>query len=110
MSEFDIVIWEGTEEDGGDELCLLYSRDLGMVALHDVTHDTVLLLEPQAMARLSGAFLAWTRGLSLNRSARRPTQGAAQARYRTMCGAAPEHRRPNTQPLRRHRSRWRSVD
>jgi hypothetical protein len=66
VSEFDIVIWRGAEEDGGDELRLLYSSDLDMVALQDVSHDTALLLEPQAMARLSGAFLAWAQGVSLN--------------------------------------------
>ena len=66
MSEFDIVTSEGTEEDGGDELRLLYSRELDMVALQDVAHDAVVFLEPQAMARLSGAFLAWTHGLRLS--------------------------------------------
>ncbi len=66
MSEFDIVIWEGAEEDGGDELRLLYNRDLDMVALQDVSHDAVVFLEPQAMVRLGGAFLAWAQGLSLN--------------------------------------------
>jgi hypothetical protein len=66
VSEFDFVIWEGTEEDGGDQLRLLYNRDLDMVALQDVSHDAVVFLEPQAMARLSGAFLAWAHGSSLN--------------------------------------------
>ncbi|MGO8683314.1 MAG: hypothetical protein ACLQUT_01835 [Thermoleophilia bacterium] len=66
MSEFNIVIWEGAEQDDGDKLRLLYNRELDLVALHDVSHDTVVLLEPQAMASLSGAFLAWAHGLSLN--------------------------------------------
>ena len=66
MSEFDLVIWEGAEEDEGDELRLLYSSELDIVALQDVTHETVVLLEPQAMASLSGAFLTWTHGTSLN--------------------------------------------
>jgi hypothetical protein len=66
LSEFNIVIWEGAEEDGGDELRLLYNRELDLVALRDVGHDTVVFLEPQAMARLSSAFLAWAQGLSFN--------------------------------------------
>ena len=66
MSEFDIVIWQGDEEDDGDRLRLLCDSDLDIVALQDVSHDTALLLEPQAMARLSGAFLAWAQGVSLN--------------------------------------------
>ncbi|MGO8683393.1 MAG: hypothetical protein ACLQUT_02260 [Thermoleophilia bacterium] len=66
MSEFDIVIWEGAEQDDGDQLRLLYNRDLDLIALHDESHDTVVFLEPQAMAFLSSAFLAWTHGLSLN--------------------------------------------
>jgi hypothetical protein len=66
MSEFDLVIWEGAEEDEGDELRLLYSSELDVVALQDVTHDTVVLLEPQAMASLTGAFLTWAHGTSLN--------------------------------------------
>ena len=66
MAEFDRVIWEGAEEDEGDELRLLYSSELDMVALQDVARNTALLLEPQAMARLSGAFLAWAQGASLN--------------------------------------------
>ncbi|MGO8683356.1 MAG: hypothetical protein ACLQUT_02065 [Thermoleophilia bacterium] len=66
MSDFSIVIWEGVEQDDGDQLRLLYNRDLDLVALHDVSHDTVVLLEPQALASLSGAFLAWAHGLSLN--------------------------------------------
>ena len=56
----------GTEEDGGDELRLLYSSKLDIVALQDLTHDSVVLLEPQVMASLSGAFLAWAQGVSLN--------------------------------------------
>ena len=66
MSEFDIVIWEGTEEDGGDKLRLLYNRELDMLALQDVDHDATVFLEPAAMARLSSAFLAWAQGLSFN--------------------------------------------
>lgn len=66
MSEFDIIIWEGVEEDGGDELRVLYNSDLDTVALYDVTHETAVFLEPQVMARLSGAFLAWAQGPSLN--------------------------------------------
>ena len=66
MSEFDTVIWEGAEEDGGDELRLLYSGELDIVALQDVTHDVTVLLEPQTMASLSGAFLARVQGVSLN--------------------------------------------
>ena len=66
MAEFDTVIWEGAEEDEGDELRLSYSSELDIVALRDVTHDVTVLLEPQAMARLSGAFLAWAHGASLN--------------------------------------------
>lgn len=66
MTEFDLVIWEGAEEDEGDELRLLYSSELDIVALQDVTHDTVVLLEPQAMASFSSAFLTWTHGVSLN--------------------------------------------
>ncbi|MGO8684348.1 MAG: hypothetical protein ACLQUT_07205 [Thermoleophilia bacterium] len=66
MSEFNIIIWEGAEQDNGDQLRLLYSRELDMLALHDVSHDTVVFLEPQPMASLSGAFLAWAHGLSLN--------------------------------------------
>ena len=66
MSEFDQVIWEGSEEDEGDELRLIYSSQLDLVALEDVTHDTTVLLEPQAMASLSGAFLSWAHGTSLN--------------------------------------------
>ncbi len=53
MSEFDIVIWEGTEQDGGDELRLLYNSELDMVALQDVDHCAPVFLEPQAMHRLS---------------------------------------------------------
>ena len=66
MSEFDTVIWEGAEEDGGDELRLLYGSGLDIVALQDVTHDVTVLLKPQTMASLSGAFLAWAQGVSLN--------------------------------------------
>jgi len=66
VSNFDVVIWEGTEEDGGDELRLLYDRGLDVVAMRDAGHDAVVFLEPQAMARLSGAFLAWNQGVSLN--------------------------------------------
>ena len=66
MSESDVVIWQGAEEDEGDELRLLYSSEHDIVALQDVTHDVTVLLEPQAMARLSGAFLAWAHGASLN--------------------------------------------
>ena len=65
-AEFDTVIWEGSEEDEGDELRLLYSSELDMVALQDVTHDATIFLEPQAMASLSGAFLAWASDVSLN--------------------------------------------
>jgi hypothetical protein len=57
VTEFDIVIWEGTEDDGGDELRLLYSSGLDMVARQDVTHDAVLFLEPQTMARLRTRFI-----------------------------------------------------
>ena len=66
MSEFDIVIWEGAEEDGGDELRLLYNSELDMLALQDVDHDATVFLEPAAMLRVSSAFLAWARGLNLN--------------------------------------------
>lgn len=66
MSEFDTVIWEGEKEQGGDRLRLLYSSDLDMVALQDVGHDAVVFLEPQTMAQLCGAFLAWGHGLSLS--------------------------------------------
>jgi hypothetical protein len=66
VSEFDIVIWEGTEEDGGDELRLLYNSELDLVALQDVGHDATVFLEPAAMLRLSSAFLAWSQGVSLN--------------------------------------------
>ena len=66
MSEFGIIIWECVEEDGGGELRLLYSGRLGMVALQDVTHDATVLLQPQTMASLSGAFLAWAHNSSLN--------------------------------------------
>jgi hypothetical protein len=66
VAEFDTVIWEGGEEDEGDELRLLYSSQLDIVALQDVTHDATILLEPQAMAMLSGAFLAWAARVSLN--------------------------------------------
>ena len=62
MSEFDIVIWEGTEEDDGDELRLLYDRELDMLALQDVGHDATVFLEPAAMLHLSSAFLAWAQG------------------------------------------------
>ena len=66
MAELDVVIWQGAEEDGGDELRLLYSSELDIVALQDVTHTVTVLLEPQAMASLSGALLAWAHGSSLN--------------------------------------------
>jgi hypothetical protein len=66
VSNFDVVIWEGREEDGGDEVSLRYDRDLDIVALRDAGHDAVVFLEPQAMARLSNAFLAWSQGVSLN--------------------------------------------
>jgi hypothetical protein len=66
LTEFDTVIWEGAEEDEGDELRLLYSGELDIVALPDVTHDVTVLLEPQTMASLSGAFLAWAQDVSLN--------------------------------------------
>jgi hypothetical protein len=66
LSEFNIVIWEGTEEDGGDELRLLYNRELDLVALQDVGHGATVYLEPAAMLRLSSAFLAWSEGLSSN--------------------------------------------
>ena len=66
MSEFDIVIWEGAEEDDGDTLRLLYNSELDMLALQDVDHGSTVFLEPQAMARLSSAFLAWAQGLSFN--------------------------------------------
>jgi hypothetical protein len=66
VSSFDVVIWEGTEEDGGDEISLRYDRDLDIVALRDAGHDAVVFLEPQAIARLSASFLAWARGVSLN--------------------------------------------
>ena len=66
VSEFDQVIWEGSEEDEGDTLRLIYSSQLDLVALQSVTHDTTVLLEPQAMASLSGAFLSWAHGTSLN--------------------------------------------
>ena len=66
MAELDVVIWQGAEEDGGDELRLLYSSELDMVALQDVTHDATVLIEPQAMTGLSGAFLTWSHGASLN--------------------------------------------
>ena len=66
MAEFDTVIWEGGEEDEGDELRLLYSSELDIVALQDVTHDVTVLLEPSTMASLSGAFLTWAQGSSLN--------------------------------------------
>ena len=66
MTECDTVIWEGAEEDEGDELRLLYSSELDVVALQDVTHDATVFLEPQAMVSLSGAFLAWAAGASLN--------------------------------------------
>ena len=32
----------------------------------DVAHETVVLLEPEAMASPSGAFLAWAQGESLS--------------------------------------------
>ncbi|MGO8683352.1 MAG: hypothetical protein ACLQUT_02045 [Thermoleophilia bacterium] len=35
MRNFNIIIWEGFEQDDGDQLRLLYSRDLNMVALHE---------------------------------------------------------------------------
>jgi len=66
VSEFDLVIWEGAEEDEGDELRLLYSSELDIVALQDVTHDVAVLIEPQTMASLSGALLAWAQDVSLN--------------------------------------------
>jgi hypothetical protein len=66
LAEFDTVIWEGGEEDEGDELRLLYCSELDIVALQDVTHDVTVFLEPQTMASLSGAFLAWASGASLN--------------------------------------------
>ena len=66
MSEFDIVIWEGAEEDGGDELRLLYTSELDMLALQDVDHGATVFLEPAAMLRLSSAFLAWAPGISLS--------------------------------------------
>jgi membrane protein YqaA with SNARE-associated domain len=66
VAEFDTVIWEGGEEDEGDELRLLYSSELDIVALQDVTHDVTVLLEPSTMASLSGAFLTWAQGSSLN--------------------------------------------
>ena len=65
MTEFDTVIWESVEEDGGDELRLLYSSELDIVALQDVTHDVTVFLEPQAMASLTGAFLAWSHNSTL---------------------------------------------
>ena len=56
MTEFDTVIWEGAEEDGGDGLCLLYSSELDVVSLQDVTHDVTVFLEPstyrQALAEI----------------------------------------------------------
>ena len=66
MSEFDELIWEGSEEEEGDTLHLLYSSQLDIVALQDVSHDATLLLEPSAMASLSSAFLAWAADVSLN--------------------------------------------
>ncbi len=66
MSEFDQVIWEGSEEDAGDTLRLLYSSQLDILALQDEGHDTALFIEPEAMAALCGAFLAWNHGTSLN--------------------------------------------
>jgi hypothetical protein len=33
VAEFDTVIWEGSEEDGGDQLRLLCSSQLDIVAL-----------------------------------------------------------------------------
>jgi hypothetical protein len=66
VSPFDVVISEGTEEEDGDEISLRYDRGLDVVALRDAGHDAVVFLEPQAMARLSGAFLAWSQGVSLN--------------------------------------------
>ena len=66
VSRSEDVVWEGTEEDEGDEVRLLYSSELDIVAPQDVTHDVMVLLEPHAMARFSGAFLAWSRGVSLN--------------------------------------------
>ena len=66
VAEFDTVIWEGGEEDEGDELRLLYSSELDIVALQDVSHDATLLPEPSAMASPSSAFLAWASGVSLD--------------------------------------------
>ena len=66
MAESDVVIWQGAEEDEGDELRLLHSSDLDIVALQDATHDVTVFLKPQAMASVSGAFLAWAQGVSLN--------------------------------------------
>ena len=39
VAEFDTVIWQGGEEDGDDELRLLYSSQLDVVALQDVSHS-----------------------------------------------------------------------
>jgi hypothetical protein len=66
VAEFDTVIWEGSEQDDGDELRLLYSSALDILALEDVTHDVTVFLEPQTMASLIGAFLAWSHVSSLN--------------------------------------------
>jgi hypothetical protein len=35
-----------------------------VVALHDVNHDEMVLIEPDAMLRLSNAFIAWANGVS----------------------------------------------
>ena len=66
MTEFDTVIWEGSEEDEGDTLRLIYSSQLDLVALQDVNHKTASVVEPATMAALCGAFLAWSHGTSLN--------------------------------------------
>jgi hypothetical protein len=64
VSPFDSVIWEGSKEDGGDEISLRYDHGLDVVALRDEGHDAVVYVEPQAMARLCAAFLAWSQGVS----------------------------------------------
>ena len=66
MNEFDEVVWEGSEEDAGDTLRLLYSSQLDIVALQHVGHNAAFVIEPQTMAALCGAFLAWSHGTSLN--------------------------------------------
>jgi len=55
-----------TEQDDCDGLRLLYSSDLDIVALRDLTHDATVFLEPEAMASLIAAFPAWSHGSSLN--------------------------------------------